>query len=91
MPAGQRMGAGSHRQLRRASGGSGACSGGQCAGQGPSVLLVSGYGATMGDWGDLPTRLGATARTCMYDSGPGVVARRTGDASAGLEPGNAGG
>ena len=39
----------------------------QCAGQGPSVLLVSGYGATMGDWGDLPTRLGATARTCMYD------------------------
>ena len=40
---------------------------GQCTGQGPSVLLVSGYGATMGDWGDLPTRLGATARTCMYD------------------------
>ena len=39
----------------------------QCTGQGPSVLLVSGLGATMGDWGDLPTRLGATARTCMYD------------------------
>ncbi len=39
----------------------------QCAGQGPSVLLVSGYGAMMGDWADLPTRLGATARTCMYD------------------------
>ena len=31
------------------------------------MLLVSGYGAKMGDWGDLPTRLGATARTCMYD------------------------
>ena len=39
----------------------------QCVGQGPSVLLVSGFGATMGEWGDLPTRLGATARTCMYD------------------------
>ena len=39
----------------------------QCAGQGPSVLLVIGYGGTMEDWGDVPTRLGATARTCMYD------------------------
>ena len=39
----------------------------QCAGRGPSVLLVMGYGGTMEDWGDLPTRLGATARTCMYD------------------------
>ena len=39
----------------------------QCAGQGPSVMLVIGYGGTMEDWGDLPTRLGATARTCMYD------------------------
>jgi pimeloyl-ACP methyl ester carboxylesterase len=39
----------------------------QCTGRGPSVLLVSGYGSVMGDWGDLPTRLGATARTCMYD------------------------
>ena len=39
----------------------------QCAGQGPSVLVISGYGATMQDWGDLPTRLGATTRTCMYD------------------------
>ena len=39
----------------------------QCAGQGPSVLLVIGYGGTMENWGDLPTRLGATARVCMYD------------------------
>ncbi len=39
----------------------------QCAGQGPSVLLVNSYGSEMGFWGDLPTRLGATARTCMYD------------------------
>lgn len=39
----------------------------QCTGQGLSVLLVMGYGGTMQDWGDLPTRLGATARTCMYD------------------------
>ena len=39
----------------------------QCGGQGPSVLVISGYGATMQDWGDLPTRLGATTRTCMYD------------------------
>ena len=39
----------------------------QCTGHGPSVLLVIGYGGTMDDWGDVPTRLGATARTCMYD------------------------
>ena len=39
----------------------------QCTGRGPSVLLVSGYGGTMDDWADVPTRLGATTRTCMYD------------------------
>lgn len=39
----------------------------QCSGQGPAVMLVIGYGGTMQDWGELPTRLGATTRTCMYD------------------------
>ncbi len=39
----------------------------QCTGHGPSVLLVSGYGAPMDYWADVPTRLAATARTCMYD------------------------
>jgi pimeloyl-ACP methyl ester carboxylesterase len=39
----------------------------QCTGQGPSVLLVNSHGSAMEFWGDLPTRLGATARTCMYD------------------------
>ena len=31
------------------------------------MLLVNSYGSAMEFWGDLPTRLGATARTCMYD------------------------
>ncbi|WP_256795259.1 alpha/beta fold hydrolase [Terrabacter sp. Ter38] len=39
----------------------------QCTGRGRSVLLVNGYDATMDEWADVPTRLGATARTCMYD------------------------
>lgn len=39
----------------------------QCSGQGPAVMLVIGYGGTMADWGEVPTRLGATTRTCMYD------------------------
>lgn len=39
----------------------------QCSGHGPAVMLVIGYGGTMADWGEVPTRLGATARTCMYD------------------------
>jgi pimeloyl-ACP methyl ester carboxylesterase len=39
----------------------------QCAGRGPSVLLVSDYAESADGWESLPTRLGAFSRTCVYD------------------------
>ncbi len=40
----------------------------QCAGRGPGVLLVSGYGVRMGDgWAPVHTGLAELGRVCAYD------------------------
>jgi pimeloyl-ACP methyl ester carboxylesterase len=39
----------------------------RCAGQGPSVILHSGYASPMESWDPVQARIAAGARTCTYD------------------------